>query len=180
MTYIACSDIQDRDIDDNMKRRNEMIYYGPDEELTIGGSGEVLLNLAISEVFQFRNPLDRTWISWNNEPACRKGLDSDKSHIGIFSGKGLEPLFYEQGNEQSWPKLEKLKRINSFRSVLSEAEWNHRAFEAISVYRLPFLVIFVPGLQQNTAMNDWRVQLAAEVNDRLRSKENKNFTFILC
>ena len=29
-------------------------------------------------------------------------------------------------------------------------------------------------------MNDWRVQLAAEVNDRLRSKDNKNFTFILC
>ena len=187
VTHIECSDIQD---EDNTERRNEIIYYGPEGDLSIGGPAEVLLNLAIGEVYQYRNPLDRTWISWNNEPACRKGLDSEKSHMGFFNGKGFDPLFIEYGSTKSvsedgeikenepWPSLDKLKRENNFRSVLNDATWNRRAHESISVNRLPFLVLFVPGLRNDS--DDWRVKLAAEVNERLKAEPNPSQTFILC
>ena len=101
MTHIECQDIEDED----NPRRNEVIYYGPEADLVLGGPAQVVLHLAINEVYHYDNPLDRTWISWNNEPECRKGLDSEKNHIGMFNGKGLEPRFYEQGSEQ-WPDID--------------------------------------------------------------------------
>ena len=79
-----------------------MIYYGPEEDLVIGGPAETVLSFAMTEVYNFTNPLDRTWVSWNNEAECLKGLDADKKHLGIFNGPSLEPLFFEQGSDE-WP-----------------------------------------------------------------------------
>jgi len=46
------------------------------------------------------------------------------------------------------------------------------------VNRLPFLVLFVPDLRSDS--DDWRVKLAAEVNEKLKASANPSKTFILC
>ena len=134
------------------------------------GSAEVALHLAISEVYHYDDPADRTWIGWNNEPECRKGLGSDKNRIGIFNGKGLEPRFYEQGSDQ-WPDIDQLQKENTHRIVLAEAAWTPRAYNAIALFGLPCLITFVPGLTKEGRDGDWRVQLSTQVNERLRTQD---------
>ena len=163
---IQCSDIED----ESNPRRNEVIYFGPNADLALEGSAEVALHLAISEVYHYDDPVDRTWFGWNNEAGCRKGLDSDKNRIGIFNGKGLEPRFYEQGSDQ-WPDIDQLQKENTHRIVLAEAAWTPRAYNAIALFGLPCLITFVPGLTQEGRDDDWRVQLSTQVNERLRTQD---------
>ena len=166
MNPIQCSDIED----ESNPRRNEVIYFGPKADLALEGSAEVALHLAISEVYHYDDPVDRTWFGWNDEPGCRKGLDSDKNRIGIFNGKGLEPRFYEQGSDQ-WPDIDQLQKENTHRIVLAEAAWTPRAYNAIALFNLPCLITFVPGLTKEGRDDDWRVQLSTQVNERLRTQD---------
>ena len=66
---------------------------------------------------------------------------------------------------------------NTHRIVLAEAKWSPRAYNAIALFNLPCLILFVPSLSEGS--DDWRVELAGEVNELLRSQDNPHQFFNL-
>ena len=117
-SHIECQHIEDED----NAARTEVVYFGPEADLAPGGVAENIYRLAISEVYLYKNPLERAWVSWNNEAECRKGLDPEKNQMGFFHGPSLEPKFYEVGD--SWPNYDSLNIELAMRMMLVQPKWN--------------------------------------------------------
>ena len=171
--YIDCQFIQD----ENNPQRNEVVYYGPEEDLAIGAKAEVILSAAMFDVYENENVLDRTWFSWTNELECWKGLDPDKKYLGLFNGPGLEHKFYEQ-DSSSMPSIEDLSQQLILRALkLEPMKWSKRAYRAIAQFNTNTLILFVPG-QVN--ISDWRVKLGMEINELIRKDVDSDmFNLIL-
>ena len=86
---------------------DEVVYYGPKEDLQEGAIAEGVRILAIKELFRYEDSIDMAMYSFNDEPECRtsKGLDPDKKYIVIYNGDFLQPKIFEYG-KADWPSLE--------------------------------------------------------------------------
>ena len=89
---------------------DEVVYFGPREDLAEGGIAEVVWILATKEMFRYDDVVDMTSYTQNNDPECltERGLDPSKKYIAIYNGDFLEPKIYEHGKSGDWPSIDQL------------------------------------------------------------------------
>ena len=85
---------------------DEVIYFGPGEDLVEGGIAEAVQTLAIKDILRYDDMTDMVSYSFITDPECFKehGLDPSKKYIGIWNGGIIETKFYEFG-KPDWPTL---------------------------------------------------------------------------
>jgi hypothetical protein len=87
VTEIPCAEIQAA----SRYFYDELVYFGPGEDLKEGGIAEILVNVSMVDRYNFDQ--QRVGFYYNNEPECLKenDLEQDKRYIVFYNGENSIP-----------------------------------------------------------------------------------------
>ena len=149
---------------------DEVVYFGPVDELKEGGRAHKLNEASMVDKFKF--DLQRNGFFYNEDPECRKArdLEEDKSYIVWYNGENSIPYIIEIGEEPI--EVHRILYETTIRTVLGSPMWGQRANSALFDFYQNGLVYMMPEMIETDKMvDDWRIMLSVGMIELMQEND---------